>query len=100
VDLRRLQMARGFDAAVATTEQALGQPYTDSDRAIISRERARAIIGTPDAVRDRILELQSLYEADEVMVLTITGDYGARIESYAMLAEAFGLCRAATASAK
>jgi luciferase family oxidoreductase group 1 len=91
IDLRRLQMARGFDAPVATVDQALGQPYTDSDRALIRRERARAIIGTPEAVRERILELQAQYQADEVMVLTITGDYGARIESYAMLAEAFGL---------
>ncbi len=93
IDLRRLQMARGFDAPVATIEQALDQPYTEADRMVIRRERARAIIGTPESVRDRILELQSQYEADEVMVLTITGDYGARIESYGMLAEAFGLCR-------
>jgi alkanesulfonate monooxygenase SsuD/methylene tetrahydromethanopterin reductase-like flavin-dependent oxidoreductase (luciferase family) len=27
IDLRRLQMARGFDAPVATTEQALGMEY-------------------------------------------------------------------------
>lgn len=91
IDLRRLQMARGFDAPVATIEQASDQPYTEADRMVIRRERARAIIGTPESVRDRILELQSQYEADEVMVLTITGDYRSRIESYAMLAEAFGL---------
>jgi len=95
IDLRRLQMARGFDAPVATDEQAISQPYTDADREIIRRERARAIIGTAETVRARILELQAVFEADEVMVLTITGDYGTRIESYAMLAEAFGLSRVA-----
>jgi luciferase family oxidoreductase group 1 len=93
IDLRRLQMARGFDAPIATEAMALNQPYTDADRLIIERERARAIIGTPEAVRDRIVALQATYEADEVMVLTITGDYRSRIESYAMLAGAFGLSR-------
>ncbi|MBX9964277.1 MAG: LLM class flavin-dependent oxidoreductase [Burkholderiales bacterium] len=96
IDLRRLQMARGFDAPIATVEMAINQPYTDADRLIIERERARAIIGTPDVVRDRILALQAAYEADEVMVLTITGDYRSRIESYAMLAEAFGSSRMST----
>jgi luciferase family oxidoreductase group 1 len=98
IDLRRLQMARGFDAPVATVEQALAREYSAADRAIIERERARAIIGPPDHVRGRILELQAAFQADEVMVLTITGDYAHRIESYALLAEAFGLAPAVTAT--
>ncbi len=97
IDLRRLQMARGFDAPVATLEQCLSQPYTDADRLVIQRERARAVIGTPETVRTRLLELQAAFEADEIMVLTITGDYRSRIESYAMLAEAFGLSPVGTA---
>ncbi len=91
IDLRRLHMARGVDAPVATVDQALATPYSAADRAVIQRERARALIGTPEAVRDRILELQSAFQADEVMVITITGDYSHRLESYALLAEAFGL---------
>lgn len=97
IDLRRLQMARGFDAPVATVEQALSREYSESDRAIMRRERARAIIGTPAEARDRILELQAAFQADEVMVITITGDYSHRLESYALLAEAFGLVSVRTA---
>ncbi|MCW5625093.1 MAG: LLM class flavin-dependent oxidoreductase [Burkholderiales bacterium] len=89
IDLRRLQMARGFDAPIAREEQALGMPYTDSDRAVIRRERARAIVGSPERVRDRIVELAAAFHTDEVMVLTITGSYDSRIESYELLAGAF-----------
>jgi luciferase family oxidoreductase group 1 len=91
IDLRRLQMARGFDAPVATTDIALAMDYSPEDRAIILRERARAIIGTPARVRDRIETLVEAYGADEVMVITITGDYGARLRSYELLAREFAL---------
>jgi alkanesulfonate monooxygenase SsuD/methylene tetrahydromethanopterin reductase-like flavin-dependent oxidoreductase (luciferase family) len=49
------------------------------------------VLGTPDTVRDRLLALQTRYEADELMVITITGDYESRIKSYALLARAFDL---------
>ncbi len=88
IDLRRLQMARGGDAPVATPDEAAAYPYTPQDREIIRRERARAIIGTPEAVRDRIVALAGTYQADEVMVLTITGDYRTRLKSYELLARA------------
>ena len=34
-------------------------------------------------------------EADELMVITITGDYRTRLESYELIAGAFGLCQPA-----
>ncbi len=91
IDLRRLQMTRGQDAPIATVEQALAQPLSDADRMLIQRERARAVIGTPQGVKARLLELQEQFQADEVMVITITGDYGSRLRSYELLAQAFAL---------
>jgi luciferase family oxidoreductase group 1 len=88
IDLRRLLMARGGDEPVATMEQAEAYPYTREDREIIRRERARAIVGTPADVRERILALAEAFAADEVMVLTITGDYASRLRSYELLAAA------------
>jgi luciferase family oxidoreductase group 1 len=95
IDLRRLHMARGIDEPVATTEQALARAYSDEDRAIIQRERPRAVIGSADRVAGRIQELAQAFEADEVMVLTITGDYVSRLKSYERLAESVGLTLAA-----
>jgi len=65
--------------------------YSDTDRALMRRERERAVIGTPEAVKTRVLELRDEFQADEVMVITITGDYASRLHSYDLLAQAFGL---------
>jgi len=55
------------------------------------RDERRAIIGTPDAVRDGLLELAERYGAEEVIVVTITHDHAARRRSYELLAGAWGL---------
>ncbi|HTS52985.1 MAG TPA: LLM class flavin-dependent oxidoreductase [Burkholderiales bacterium] len=91
IDLRRLQMARGQEEAVATTDEALARPYSEAERALIARERARAVLGTPEEVKTRLQQLQEQFQADEVMVITITGDYPSRMRSYELLAEACDL---------
>jgi len=91
IDLRRLQMARGQEAPVATTEEALGRSYSEAERAIIEKERARAVVGSPEDVTARLLELKAQFQADEIMVVTITGDYASRLRSYELLAQAFDL---------
>ena len=52
-------------------------------------KRRRAIIGTPSLVREQLEALAAEYEADEIMVVTITYDHQARRRSYELLAEAF-----------
>jgi len=42
-------------------------------------------------VRDRLLQLRELFQADELMAITITGSYDSRLKSYELLAEAFEL---------
>ena len=91
VDLRRLNMDYGVNKPVPTLEEAESYPYTDADRARIRHHRRRVVLGTPDEVRDRLLELQTEFEADELMVITITGDYESRLRSYGLLAETFAL---------
>jgi luciferase family oxidoreductase group 1 len=91
IDLRRLRMAHGQDDPIATVEEALAVQYSEADRALIQRERARAVIGTPGTVKARLLELQQQFQADEVMVITITGDYASRLRSYELLAQAFAM---------
>ena len=38
-------------------------------------QRSRAVIGSPQSCRAELEAMAARYEADEVMVLTITGDY-------------------------
>jgi alkanesulfonate monooxygenase SsuD/methylene tetrahydromethanopterin reductase-like flavin-dependent oxidoreductase (luciferase family) len=91
IDLRRYQMSQGVDAPIAPTEEALRFTYSDAARAIVQRERVRAIIGTPESVRARLTEMQARTGADELIVVTITGDYASRLRSYELLAQAGGL---------
>lgn len=92
IDLRRLNMDYGVNAPVPTLEEAERYPYTNADRQRIAQQRRRVVLGTPDAVRQRLLEIQAEFEADELMVITITGDYETRLHSYELVAQAFGLC--------
>jgi luciferase family oxidoreductase group 1 len=48
----------------------------------------RGIVGPPELVREGLLQVAAEYEADEVMVLTITHDHADRRRSYELIAEA------------
>ena len=91
IDLRRLHMALGIDAPVPTAEEAAAHRYTERERAYIQSQRERLIHGAPDEVRSKLLALAERFGADEVMILTITGDYASRRRSYELVAKAFGL---------
>ncbi len=91
IDLRRLQMARGVNAAIPSLAEAEAQPYSEGERAYIRSQRARTVVGEPGAVRERLIELCRQFAADELMILTITGDYASRLRSYELLAQEFEL---------
>ena len=57
----------------------------------LASARARAVIGNPRQVRERRLQLREQFDADELMILTITGDYASRLRSYELLAREFEL---------
>jgi alkanesulfonate monooxygenase SsuD/methylene tetrahydromethanopterin reductase-like flavin-dependent oxidoreductase (luciferase family) len=87
-------MDYGVNAPVPTLEEAERYPYTDTDRQRIAHHSRRVVLGTPDVVKQRLLEIQAEFEADELMVITITGDYDSRLHSYELLANAFALSSA------
>ncbi|HEY1360144.1 MAG TPA: hypothetical protein VGF21_17730, partial [Thermoleophilaceae bacterium] len=61
--------------------------------------RRRYIVGAPATVRAGIEEVAREYQAEEVVILTIAFDHEARRRSYELIAEEFGLERAASPSA-
>lgn len=91
IDLRRLHMAQGIDSPVPTLEEAERHRYSPQERAYVDSQRPRAVIGGPQKCLEELSALAERYTADELMVLTITGDYASRLESYERLAQAFGL---------
>jgi luciferase family oxidoreductase group 1 len=53
--------------------------------------RNRAIVGSAQQVRDRLLELADRWSIDEIVVVTWTWDPAKQRRSYELLAQAFGL---------
>lgn len=93
IDLRRLNTDYGVNAPVPSIEEAERYPYTSADLQRIAHHRRRVVLGAPGTVRERLLALQAASEADELMVITITGSYDSRLRSYELLAGAFELCQ-------
>ena len=48
---------------------------SDQSPIISGHMPACAVIGAPRQVRERLLELREQFDADELMILTIAGDY-------------------------
>jgi luciferase family oxidoreductase group 1 len=103
-EARRLSMSRflwwikiikGETEAFPPPEEALAYSYDASERDLLAKLERRSIYGTAATVRARLLDLAAQYEVDEVVVLTITYDFAARLRSYELLADAFGLTETA-----
>jgi luciferase family oxidoreductase group 1 len=91
VDLRRVEMAYGVNAPIPSVEQAAQWEPDEQAREIALAERPRSIVGSPQAVAERILHLRDLYQADEIIVLSVAPSYRARQRTYELLAQAFEL---------
>ena len=71
-------------------EEAAAVTLTDLERARLAQQRAEMVVGGPGQVRAALSELAEAFAVDELVVLTICHDPGARLRSYELLAEAFG----------
>jgi luciferase family oxidoreductase group 1 len=80
----------GTPIHVPPTETALEFLARHPDSLAAVMKRRRAIIGRPPLVRDQLVKLAAEYQADEIMVVTITFAHEARRQSYELLADAFG----------
>ncbi|HEU0148225.1 MAG TPA: LLM class flavin-dependent oxidoreductase [Bradyrhizobium sp.] len=95
MDLNRLRRDRGQFLPLPSPEEAAEYPYTDADRASIKRNRSRLFVGSPATVMQKLRPMIAESQADELMVISAIFDHEARKRSYSLLAEAFGLERAA-----
>jgi len=90
-DLNYVRRMRGEYLPFASPEEALAHPFTAAEREAVRRNRARLFVGTPAAVREKLMTLVAAAGADEVMITTMVYDHAARKRSYELLAQAFGL---------
>jgi alkanesulfonate monooxygenase SsuD/methylene tetrahydromethanopterin reductase-like flavin-dependent oxidoreductase (luciferase family) len=79
-------LARSFGIGQGGLSQG-GEDTDQSDRS----EFPRYVVGAPDRVRDRLLDMASVLGADELMIVTVMHGHRERVHSYKLLADAFGL---------
>ncbi len=90
-DLWHLRPEGGERGPLLPVEQAEAYPLTDLERELIAEQGLRRIVGAPDRVRALLLNLAEAYGVEELVVRTVVHDPKARLRSYELLAEAFGL---------
>jgi len=82
-----------------SVKTALEYPYTPFELEVIRQIRQRRVVGTPEQVKEKLLRLAAEYDVDEILINSPIHDEEARIRSYRLIAEAFGLQPAAESSA-
>jgi luciferase family oxidoreductase group 1 len=90
-DLFIVRLYTGRPGPYPSVEDAERYPYSVRETAIVEHARRRTVAGAPEQVRARLLALAADYGVDELVVVTITHDPKARLRSYELLAQAFGL---------
>jgi luciferase family oxidoreductase group 1 len=81
----------GHPGRLPSPEEAIAHVYTPEEEKIVAFFKKIRIVGTPEKVRARIQELAARSQADEVMIATHAYDPAARMRSYELIAQAFGL---------
>jgi luciferase family oxidoreductase group 1 len=87
----RVGFEKGLRLPLESPEQAAAYSYSDTEREMIDKLRAQALVGDAGQVADKLNALARKLELDEIVINTWTFDAEARRHSYELLAEAFGL---------
>jgi luciferase family oxidoreductase group 1 len=90
-DLWRLRLDRGELGPFPSVAEAEAYPYSREDRLRLAFNRRRQVVGAPEQVREQLLALAALYGVGELVIVSICYDFAARLRSYELLAEIFGL---------
>ncbi len=90
-DLFIARLYTGRFGPFPSVEEAEAHRYNPHELAIVQHARRRTVAGAPEQVRERLSELGRQYGVDELVIVTITHDFKARLRSYELLADAFDL---------
>ncbi|WP_164668175.1 LLM class flavin-dependent oxidoreductase [Virgibacillus doumboii] len=86
--LWNVQRAKGEgDGKVPSVDASKVYSFSEEELETVSRMKQKMIVGNPREVRQQLEQLQARYDTDEIMVVTITHSYKARLRSYELIAE-------------
>ncbi|WP_128895741.1 LLM class flavin-dependent oxidoreductase [Longirhabdus pacifica] len=92
LDLGLLLLEQGIRSkGIPDIATAQSYSYSELEKQRVWFNRQRMIVGGIDSVKQQLLQLSDAYGANELIVVTITHDMEHKLNSYRLLAEAFGL---------
>ncbi|MFE2556958.1 LLM class flavin-dependent oxidoreductase [Streptomyces sp. NPDC059352] len=89
--LAMLRLRTGRPGLVPTPEEAEAYGFSPAEREFVDGWLANIVHGTPDEVRTGLDDLQKRTGADELMITANAHGGEARLRSYELIAEAYGL---------
>ena len=91
LELWRRRITHGRDRGIPAPGEALEELGPAWDPPRTGEDGARMIAGDPGEVRDELHRVAAHYGVEELMIVTVTHDWAARVRSYELIAEAVGL---------
>jgi luciferase family oxidoreductase group 1 len=92
--LWRVMLEKGALGPYPSPEEAENYPYTDFERRVADKSREAALIGDAKFVRAGLEAIAKEHGLDEILVVTICHDFTARLRSYELIAQEFGMSQA------
>ncbi|MFJ6997241.1 LLM class flavin-dependent oxidoreductase [Streptomyces sp. NPDC003090] len=89
--LSMVRLRTGRPGLVPTPEEAEAYPYSPVERDFVDGWLANVVHGTPDEVRTGLDDLQKRTGADELMITASVHGGEARLRSYELIADAYGM---------
>jgi luciferase family oxidoreductase group 1 len=93
-----IRMRQGRPGRLPSPEEAIAHDYTPDEQHQLRRYRRAQVLGDPRGIATELRELAGTAGADELMVMTMVHDHGARLRSYELIAAAMQLAPAAAAT--
>jgi luciferase family oxidoreductase group 1 len=87
-DLWLLSVEKGRDTRIPSKEEVKARTLSELEKEKVKENQKRAIIGTPQKVREELHMLSEIYQTDEFMIITNVYKFEDKVRSYELIAEA------------
>ena len=90
-NVSRVRSVQGIREGLLPIDEALNYHFRPDELAYVNQLKQNYIDGDPDYVRGEIIQLAERYQTNDIGIVTICYSFEDRVNSYELVAQAFGL---------
>jgi len=90
-NVSRVRSVQGIREGLLPIDEALNYQFRPDELAYVNQLKQNYIDGDPDYVRGEIIQLAERYQTNDIGIVTICYSFEDRVNSYELVAQAFGL---------